>query len=292
MEGASISNYKAISSSAGIAYLVCLAAVFGQTLLNLARLAVEDDLTSHALLVPVICAYLAWTMRGRVPPAPSGARWPGVVLALVGPALLAVRVPPGDALSLRVFAFVVLLWAGGFLALGAGVMRAVAFPAAFLVFMVPLPSGLVAALETFFQYTSAEVAYQFINWSGTAVLREGLTFTMPGIALHVGPECSGIRSSFVLFMTALLAGHMFLRSNWSRLVFALFVVPLGIVRNAFRVFVLAMLSVHVHPSYIDSPIHHKGGPIFFALSLLPFFLVLGLLRWLEGARASARRGYQ
>jgi hypothetical protein len=29
---------------------------------------------------------------------------------------------------------------------------------------------------------------------------------------------------------------------------------------------------------IDSPIHHQGGPLFFALSLIPFFLLLLFLR--------------
>ena len=70
---------------------------------------------------------------------------------------------------------------------------------------------------------------------------------MAGLSVHVGPECSGIRSSFVLFITSLLAGHLFLRSGWNRLWLAVFVIPLGIVRNAFRVFVLSMLSVHVDP---------------------------------------------
>jgi hypothetical protein len=29
---------------------------------------------------------------------------------------------------------------------------------------------------------------------------------------------------------------------------------------------------------IDSPIHRKGGPLFFALALIPFFLLLAFLR--------------
>jgi exosortase C (VPDSG-CTERM-specific) len=153
-----------------------------------------------------------------------------------------------------------------------------AFPAFFLLFMVPLPSEIVAALETFFQHTSAGLAYRFIDFSGTPVLRQGLVFNLPRITLEVAQECSGIRSSFVLFILSLLAGNLFLRSNWKRLLLAVFVIPLGIVRNAFRVFVLAMLCVHVDTAYIDSPIHHQGGPLFFALSLVPFFTMLAWLR--------------
>jgi exosortase/archaeosortase family protein len=82
----------------------------------------------------------------------------------------------------------------------------------------------------------------------------------------------------VLLMTSLLAGNMFLKSNGSRLVLALFVVPLAIMRNGFRIFVIGELCVHVGPQMIDSPIHHHGGPIFFALSLVPFFALLLYLR--------------
>ena len=57
-----------------------------------------------------------------------------------------------------------------------------------------------------------------------------------------------------------------------------FVIPLGILRNGFRVFVIGMLCVYVGPHMIDSPIHHRGGPVFFTLSLVPLFLLLWWLR--------------
>jgi exosortase/archaeosortase family protein len=55
-------------------------------------------------------------------------------------------------------------------------------------------------------------------------------------------------------------------------------------RNGFRIFTIGELCVHIGPEMIDSPIHHKGGPLFFALSLIPFFI---LLTWLH---RSERRG--
>jgi exosortase C (VPDSG-CTERM-specific) len=261
---------------AAFAALVVLA--FAGTLVELARLSLGDSLASHTLLIPLVSVYLAWLRRDQLAGAPAGARWPAVVPAIAGVALLGPSTSPEDQVAVRVLSLCCFLWAGGFALLGARTMRAFAFPALFLVFTAPLTAGAVAAIETFFQHTSAEVAFRFIQWSGTLVYREGLTFTMPGVSIMVGPECSGIRSSFVLFITSLLAGHLFLRTAWKRWFLALFVIPLGIVRNAFRVFVLAMLSVHVDPSYLDSPIHHSGGPIFFALSLIPFFLVLLWLR--------------
>jgi exosortase C (VPDSG-CTERM-specific) len=272
-------------------FAAALAVAFAWPLLELVRLALRNDLASHTLLIPFVSGYLVWLRKDRLAQAPSGARWPAGVLALAGLALLAVRVAPEDVVAMRALSFCLFLWGGGFACLGSATMRALAFPALFLVFMVPLPTFAVDAIETFFQHTSAALAFRFIDWSGTAVFREGLTFTMPGLTVHVGPECSGIRSSVVLFITSLLAGHLFLRSAWSRLSIALFVIPLGIVRNAFRVFVLSMLSVHVDPWWIHSPLHHRGGPIFFVLSLVPFFLFLWWLRRRETRRLRASRPF-
>jgi exosortase/archaeosortase family protein len=103
-------------------------------------------------------------------------------------------------------------------------------------------------------------------------------FELPGIVIQVAQECSGIRSSWVLFIAGLLASHLILRTRWRRLVLVAFVIPLGILRNGFRIFVIGLLCVHIGPQMIDSMIHHRGGPIFFALSLVPLFLLLWWLR--------------
>jgi exosortase/archaeosortase family protein len=79
---------------------------------------------------------------------------------------------------------------------------------------------------------------------------------------------------------------MFLRSPWRRMALTLFVIPLAIVRNGFRILTIGMLCVHVSPSMIDSPLHHRGGPLFFGLSLIPFFLFLFWLRRGERRRLS------
>jgi len=125
---------------------------------------------------------------------------------------------------------------------------------------------------------SAEAAALFFNLTGTPLARQGTVFELPGIVLRVGQECSGIRSSWVLFITSLLASHVFLRTRWRKIVLVAFVIPLGILRNGFRILVIGLLCVHVGPHMIDSTIHHQGGPLFFALSLVPLFLLLWWLR--------------
>jgi exosortase C (VPDSG-CTERM-specific) len=165
--------------------------------------------------------------------------------------------------------------------LGGRLLRAHLFAVVFLIFLVPLPTAWENAIEIFFQYTSAEAAALLFAVTGSSVFRDGLVFQLPGITIQVAQECSGIRSSLVLFITSLVAGHMFLQSPWRRAALTLVVIPLAIVRNGFRIYTIGWLCVHVSPTMIDSAIHRHGGPLFFALSLIPFFLLLLWLRWSE-----------
>ncbi|PYL65541.1 MAG: hypothetical protein DMF20_08545 [Verrucomicrobia bacterium] len=72
---------------------------------------------------------------------------------------------------------------------------------------------------------------------------------------------------------------------WRRIVLVAFIIPLGILRNGFRILVIAVLCVNVGPQMIHSVIHRRGGPLFFALSLVPLLL---LLAWLHKGEVRTR----
>ena len=170
--------------------------------------------------------------------------------------------------------------------LGGAMMRFLAFPFFLLLFMIPFPVVLREAIETGLQHGSAVAADRMFILTGTPVLRDGMVFHLPGMTLQIAPECSGIHSTLILFITSLLAGQMILRQPWRRAALFLAVFPLALLRNGFRVFVLGQLCIHVGPQMIDSPIHHHGGPLFFLLSLVPFFLLLYFLKKTERTNAA------
>jgi len=178
-------------------------------------------------------------------------------------------------------AYVLLLAAAGFVLVGARGVRAVAFPLVLLLFAFPMPTALTKGIEAFLQHGSAEVAHLLFNLTGTPNFRTDLLFQLPRISLLVAPECSGIHSSLALFITSLVAGKLFLRASWRRVLLAVIVVPLALVRNGFRILTIGLLCVHIGPHMINSVIHHQGGPIFFALSLVPFGALLWWLRRAE-----------
>ena len=271
----------------GACFVVVLLATFAQPLLALANYAAHSALHSYILLVPLVSAYLLYLRRDQLPKK-YGADLPvGIVLLACGLGIFlfahwlgfAGRTPADNYyFVLLALSFLCCLAAGGFLFLGRDWMRAAAFPLAYLIFMVPMPDAMADALETASKYASAEAANLFFHLGGTPFLRTGLIFQLPNITIEVAQECSGIRSSWVLFITSVLAANLFLKSSWRRLVLVALVIPLAILRNGFRIFVIGLLCVNAGPQMINSVIHRRGGPVFFVLSLIPFLLLLWWLR--------------
>ena len=271
-----------------------LAAVFAKPLWQLVGLARAEELHSHLVLIPVICGYLAYVNRDRLPGEPGRPAWGwGMGLAAAGVAALGVYwarmgdaggMAPEDVLWPGILSFVCLAVAWLAVAGGREVLRAAAFPAAFLIFMVPISTGLAASVETWLKYASADVAYWMIDMTRTPIYRDGLVFHMPGLVVEVAQECSGIRSSLVLLIAAVLAGYLLLDQPWKRVVLVLLVIPLGVLRNGFRILTITWLTVNVDARVIESPLHHRGGPIFFVVSLVVLFALVFLLRAIGGKK--------
>jgi len=271
-------SWRTFAISAGILVLC-----FAQPLYELLRLSLKEEIYSHILLIPFISAYLVGQRRTMLPKPQSGA----IALALGASLLpLGLLVVPylsnqdlsGSFLAIRILAFWMFLAIITFTTLGGPFFRIVAFPLCFLLFAVPLPPLFVDRMETISKIASTEMYAWMMDLSQSTYFREGFVFALPGLKIEVAQECSGIRSSLVLFIVSVLAGNLFLTTTWRRVVFCLFVIPLGFIRNGFRIFTLSFLAVHWDRAVLDSPLHHRGGPIFFALSLIPFCLVLAWLR--------------
>jgi len=251
-----------------------LTLVFALPLWHLVRFALADDLYSYIPLMPVACAYLAWTLQPELPAQSFPARRAAAGFFAAAAGVLAVHIFMNHALALAVLAWLLALAGAGCWSLGGATMRALVFPFCLLLFMIPLPPGMRGAIEGALQHGSADVAEWMFILSGTPLERADTVFHLPGITLEVAPECSGIHSTWILFITSLMAGRMILRQPGRRAILCLAVIPLALLRNGFRVFVIGQLCIHIGPRMIDSPIHRHGGPIFFALSLVPLFLLL------------------
>lgn len=268
--------------------------LFWPSIAEWVQFALAGEKQSYLLLVPVITAYLIRIKRLELHLELTTSAIAGSIFAIAGIAAAfyartnTVWPAPVDRISAHILALLLLLFSGCFFFVGARVMRQLTFPLSYLIFCIPIPTAVGDVIEIFLQYTSAEAAYWLLSLTNVPMIRSGLDFKLPGIPLRVAQECSGYNSTFALFLVSLVAAHMFLKSPVRRATLALAVIPLAILRNGFRIMTIALLCVYVSPDMIDSYIHHKGGPIFFALSLIPFFMLLWFLRKSEIAKTKQR----
>jgi exosortase len=149
--------------------------------------------------------------------------------------------------------------------------------------MVPLPGFLLDRFISWLQVGSADVAEWVFQLSGIPILRRGLIFVLPQVSIEVAKECSGIRSTQALLITCMLAGHLFLRTNWRRAALLAAAVPVMIIKNGVRIATLTLLAVRVDPSYLTGRLHHQGGFVFFTLAMLILLPLLWLLQKTEAA---------
>lgn len=260
---------------------------FAQPLWTLLQFSLSSEQYSHIILIPVVTLALLYQERSKVFSRISGDRILGGCVLATGCLLHAGYLSGSSSLSRNdqtswaVFS-VVTIWLGLFLFFyGRIPFRMARFPLLFLYLMVPIPDAALFSVITVLQHASAETTDVLFRLTGMTVYREGLVFALPGITIEVARECSGIRSSMALFITSLLAGHMFLQARWSRLALYVAVLPITIFKNGLRILFLSSYAVYVDPTILDSAAHRRGGIPFFGLALLFLGAVLWVLRKTE-----------
>ena len=202
---------------------------------------------------------------------------PGMVLIAIGKLNLWQLGSTNMVSLLMLAAF--LVWLGAFgLFFGVRAFRVACFPLFFLLFMVPIPEPALSKIIYFLQAGSSGMVEVFFRIAGVPYLRQGFIFELPGVAIRVAEECSGIRSSLALLITTVLASHFFLRTNWKRMLLCAVVVPIVIFKNGLRIATLSILAIYVNPGFLYGRLHHQGGFVFFIIALLPMALVLRLLQ--------------
>jgi len=265
--------------------LFAAVAWFWQSLALLFSLTQEQEHYSHIVLIPFVSLYALYLKRTAILSSREWSPLVGLLVMGIGGWVYwsnGTDALSGDQLALSIMSFVVTLWGVFLFSFGISVCRIAAFGLLILIFIVPFPAALLDAIIGFLQRNSAEATGILFSILGVPVFRDGFVFSLSSFTIHVAEECSGIRSALSLVIASLVAGHLFLRSFWAKLGLVSIVIPLAIIKNAFRIVGLALLANYVDPSFItDSILHRSGGIPLFVLSLAVIFSFVWLLRKVE-----------
>ncbi len=122
--------------------------------------------------------------------------------------------------------------------------RALAFPLAFSLFLVPTPGGVLDMISAPLQILSARAAVLLAGLSGVFVQNEGVNLIIPAknIRFEVAVACSGLHSlTAMCLLAALLAYFMTVPLVWKWAMFAL-AVPLALLGNIVRIYLVLMVA--------------------------------------------------
>jgi exosortase len=259
-------------------------AVWWHPLIKTFALALRNDAYTHIFLIlPISTALvlLRWkSLEFFLEPSiriGSALLVAAVLIAGVGK-WGAIGMPPDVQLSVSMLALVTWWLAAFVLCFGIRVSRLLLFPLCFLLWLAPIPQFALNRIVGLLQRGSALTAHLLLTASGVQVTQDGFVLSIPGLSVEVAKECSSIRSSLMLVVTSMVLSQLFLRSKWRKVAIVLTAIPLSVAKNGLRIFTLSMLATRVDPSFIDGWLHHRGGILFFALSLVALCVLIWSLR--------------
>jgi exosortase len=236
----------------------------------------RDEYYSHGLLIPLVSGYLLWRDRSRLAALPQRTDWRG--LAVLSGALLL----QGAAGALGVhfvsgFALVVALWGLALWLWGPAVGRAVLFPLAFLLFMVPLSRILVEKLALPMQLFSARGAGALAGGIIGGVKVNGTSIATPAYTFAVLIPCSGLKSIISMSALGALFAYLVEGPPGRRVVLFFASLPLALLANLVRIFATVVLGNTLGPAAAEGFFHEASGLVVFLLGLAGLFAVGGLL---------------
>ena len=250
-----------------LAILLLLAALYAGVVPRLVQQWASDDDYTHGFLILPLALYFVWEKREelrRLTPEPSplgaGLLGFGLVMLVVGSV--------GAELFLQRFSLIVVLAGLVWLILGARFLRELAFPLAFLVFMVPLPAIVMNAVAFPLQLFAAQTATFCLETAGIPVLREGNTIVLANTTLEVAEACSGIRSLQALLALGAVYGHFTQKTVWKKWALVVLSVPIAIAANAFRVAGTGFAAQYIGPEAAQGFYHSFAGWIVFAVAFV------------------------
>jgi exosortase len=273
-----------------LAWLLLAIAAWWPALATLVQTAVADDNYSYTLLVLGVAVVLLCLERW---PRPSEAKHsrPSLLAML---ALLAAfawwnfhaPLRGGDLrLSLSVFFWIAFVSAAFVETYGRESFSRSSFPFFFSLLAVPLPTRVIEPLVVALQWASADATYILLRLFHVPVARDGLVFSFSNVDIEVAEECSSIRSSTILVVTTLVIAQLFLKAKLNKLLVVLIAIPISVLKNGVRIFILSLLAQYVSIRWLDSPLHRQGGFIFLSLGLAIMLAAIWLFFRAENRRS-------
>ena len=270
----------------GVVLLLLIVWLYASILARLVAQWIHDPNFSHGFFVPAFAVFVLWQNRHQlrsIDPSPS---WLGLALIVCALLMLMLGVLGAELFFSR--SSLLLLLAGLIILFqGWPFFRAVLFPWAFLILMIPIPVLVFQKVTFPLQILASKLASWFLPFAGVPVLREGNIIVLAAMPLEVAEACSGIRSLLSLVTLAIIYSYLMDNRKWMRVLLAFSAVPIAVAANGFRVVGTGLLVQYWDPEKAEGFLHIFSGWLIFVVSLALLFILHRVLSrvWRPSAEA-------
>ena len=259
-----------------------ITADFSKALLELVRRWSEQEEFSHGFLIPIVTIWLLWTRRTELRESMGRPSWLGPILILIALIMHTLAELGALFIILSQIAFVIAL-AGLVLTLGGHqLLRVCLIPIVFLLFAIPPPDFIEAALTIQLQLISSELGTFIIRTLGIPVYLDGNIIDLGHYKIQVAEACSGLQYLYPLLGLSFLAAYLFRAPFWQRAIVFLSAVPISIGMNSFRIGLVGVMVDRWGPAMADRTLHMFEGWVIFLACAALLFAEMYLLSFISG----------
>lgn len=292
--------------------LLGLAILFGPTFQRLFAGAWIGEEQGHGPIIFALALWLIWrkwpgaiaagesvgepagapvvSQVGAPPDAPlrmHPAGWPvlafGLALHLLGRSQ--------QILMFEVAAILVVLAGVVLLKLGGRTLRVLWFPFFFMLFMVPLPAELVAAVTMPMKMAVSWATEHLLFALGYPISRSGVVLQIGQYQLLVADACAGLQTLLTLEALGLFYLNLMHHPSGVRNVtLAVLIVPISFLANVIRVIALTLVTYYYGDAAGQGFLHSFAGMVLFVTALTMILAVDSALQWGVRPRAAGDAG--
>ena len=236
-----------------------------------------DENYSHGFFVPVAFFWMLWRQRHELESTKVVPCWWGILIVVL--ALLQLAAGTMGAENFVAHSSLLTLLCGITIFLfGIQMLRKVAFPIAWLLFMIPIPSIIFYSITFPLQLLASKLAVGILDLLRVPNVCEGNVIYLANFTAGVVEACSGIRSLVSMLAFAVLIGYLLNMSVRSRWILAFASVPIALGMNAARIAGTGLAGNYLGARWAEGFFHTFSGWVLFLGSLGLMLLVVRLLR--------------
>ena len=251
---------------------------------------IKDPAAQHGWLIIPIALGVTYMIREKLRRIPVRSHPGG--LAVIGLALVlhlfekAMDLNGPSPLSIPIFV------AGAvWHLLGTQFLRELAFPIAYLLFMIPIPGGFTEVVSFPLRLLATNGSKTIASFFGVDVYGAGmnLEFNQPRgfehINLEVADPCSGLHSLMAIkALHAITAYLTRLKLGWKWVLF-MCAIPIALAANLTRISAIILIGAYVDKKFAETIFHEYSSPVLFVIA---FSILIGIGRFMEWATGADR----